>query len=187
MARVKSYRKKIACLESLWDSDVEQQLSVVPIVELASKLHNLKFTHLTCNTKEELKHNLKKLKRKPGYGILYLSFHGHPGEIVVDGSKVKIESLASLMGTGFTSWVVHFGTCETIKIEKERIYNFIEATGVSMVLGYKTDVDWADATALDFLLLDWLQWYKDMRRMWNRFRRNYKDLISITGLRAFHG
>ena len=118
---------------------------------------------------------------------MYLSFHGHPGEIVVDGSKIKIESLASLMGTGFTDWVVHFGSCETIDTEKQRIYDFIEATGVSMVLGYKRDVYWAEATALDFLLLDWLQWYKDMRRMWNRFRKNYKDLISITGLKAFHG
>jgi hypothetical protein len=34
-----------------------------------------------------------------------------------------------------------------------------------MVLGNKTDVYWAEATALDFLLLDWLQWYKDMRNM----------------------
>ena len=187
MARVKSYRKKIACLESLWDSDVEKRLSVIPIVKLASKLHDLKFTHLTCNTQEELKHNLKKLKRKPGYGILYLSFHGHPGEIVVDGFKMKIESLASFMGTGFTNWVVHFGTCETIDTEKDRIYDFIEATGVSMVLGYKIDVCWVDATALDFLLLERLQWYKDMRKMWKRFKKNYKDLISITGLRAFHG
>ena len=91
------------------------------------------------------------------------------------------------MGTGFTNWVVHFGTCASIDIEKERIYDFIEATGVSIVFGYKTYVDWVDATALDFILLDWLQWYKDMRKMWERFRKNYKDLISITGLRAFHG
>lgn len=186
MARVKSYRKKIACLESLWDSDVEERLSVIPIVKLVSNLHNLKFTYMTCNTREELKHNLKKLKRKPGYGILYLSFHGHPGEIVVDGSKLKIESLASLMGNGFTDWVVHFGSCETIDTDKHRIYDFIEATGVSMVLGYKRDIDWSEATALDLFLLDWLQWYRDMRRMWNRFRKNYKDLISITGLKAFH-
>ena len=179
MARTKSYKKKIACLESLWDSDIEQRLSVIPIVELTSTLHNLKFIHLTCNTQAELKHNLNKLKRKRGYGILYLSFHGHPGEIVVDGAKIKIESLASLMGTGFANWIVHFGTCASIDIEKERIYNFIETTGVSMVLGYKTYVDWVDATALDFILLDWLQWYKDMRKMWERFRKNYKDLISI--------
>ena len=62
-----------------------------------------------------------------------------------------------------------------------------EVTVVAMVLGYKTYVDWVDATALDFILLDWLQWYKDMRKMWDRFRKNYKDLISITGLKAFHG
>jgi len=62
----------------------------------------------------------------------------------------------------------------------------MEATGVSMVMGYRKDVNWSEATALDFLILDWLQRYKDMRRMWSRFRKNYKDLISITGLRAFH-
>jgi len=34
-----------------------------------------------------------------------------------------------------------------------------------MVLDYRIDVYWVDAAALDFLLLDWLQWYKYMRRM----------------------
>ena len=91
------------------------------------------------------------------------------------------------MGKGFRNWIVHFGGCETINTEEHRIHDFMEATEVSIVLGYKRDVDWTEATALDFLLLDWLQWYKDMRRMWYRFRKNYKDLISITGLRAFHG
>jgi len=56
-----------------------------------------------------------------------------------------------------------------------------------MVLGYRIDVYWADTAALEFLLLDWLQWYKDMRRMWIRFKKDNKDLISITGLKAFHG
>ena len=117
----------------------------------------------------------------------HLSFHGHPGEIIVDGHTIKIESFASFMGRGFTNWVVHFGSCGMINTEKQRIHDFMEATGVSMVLGYKRHVDWIEATALDFLLLDWLQWYKDMRRRWHRFRNNYKDLISNTGLRAFHG
>ena len=90
------------------------------------------------------------------------------------------------MGKGFANWVVHFGCCETIDMGKGRIHDFMEATGVSMVLGYKTAVYWTESTALDFLLLDWLQWYRDMRRMWVRFRQNYRELISNTGLRAFH-
>ena len=49
------------------------------------------------------------------------------------------------------------------------------------------DSSFHDATALDFILLDWLQWYKDMRKMWGRFRKDYKNLISITGVRAFPG
>jgi hypothetical protein len=115
-----------------------------------------------------------------------ISFHGHPGEIIVDGHTLKIETLASYMGTGFTDWTIHFGTCETINTDKDRVYDFIEATGVSMVLGYRIDVYWAEAAAMDFLLLDWIQCYRDMRRMWMGFMNDYKDLISITGLRAFH-
>jgi hypothetical protein len=56
-----------------------------------------------------------------------------------------------------------------------------------MVLGYTTEVYWTESTALDFLLLDSLQWYRDMRRMWVRFRKSYRELISNTGLKAFHG
>jgi len=36
----------------------------------------------------------------------------------VDGHSVKINSLASLMGKGFTDWIVHFGCCETIDMSE---------------------------------------------------------------------
>jgi len=159
---------------------------LLPILKLVSRLHDLKFIYLTCDTREELKHNLNKLKKKPGYGILYLSFHGHPGQIVLDTLRIRMESLASYMERGFENWVVHFGSCETIDIEVSRITRFMDATAVSMVLGYKKDVNWSEAAALDLLILDWLQRYRDMRRMWSGFNKNYKDLISITGLKAFH-
>lgn len=82
--------------------------------------------------------------------------------------------------------VVHFGSCETIDIEKYRISNFIAVTEVSMVVGYKRDVDWIDSAAMDLLLLDWLQEYKNMHQLWKRIKMNYKDLITITGLKAFY-
>jgi hypothetical protein len=185
MSRVKSYKKKIACLESLWDQDIETRLSVIPILELASKLHDIKFTHLTCNTREELKHNLKKLRKKRGYGILYLAFHGNPGEIILDESTIKIETIASMMGKEFANWIIHFGSCGTVDTEEVRITHFIQRTEVSMVVGYKKDVHWAESAAVDFLLLDWFQRYKDMGKLWKRFSKHYRGLISITGLKAF--
>src|SRR5213592_39343 len=37
MGRTKSHKKNIACLESLWDGNIESRLSVVPLLELASR------------------------------------------------------------------------------------------------------------------------------------------------------
>ena len=186
MARVRSYEKHIACLESLWNHDIENRLTVVPILELVTKVDHLKFIYLTCNTSEELHYNLRKLKRKRKYGILYLSFHGRPGEIVLDEKPIDLETLAEQMGRGFTDWVVHFGTCATINVEKQRIIEFINETNVSLVLGYKIDVPWIESAALDILLFDWLQSYKDMRSFWFNFRKRHADLVALTGLTAFH-
>lgn len=185
MGRARSHKKNIACVESLWDGNIESRLSVVPLLELASKVDELKFAYLSCNTEGELKHNLKKLRRKRGYGILYLACHGRPGEIVLDESSVDMEELAALMGDGFINWVIHFGTCATINVEGARISRFIAATQVSMVLGYKTDVDWIDSAAIDLVLFDRLQEYRDMHRFWAHFKGRYRDLVSVTGLRAF--
>lgn len=182
----KDYRKNIACLESLWNSNIENRLSVVPILELVSKVNGVRYTYLTCNTREELGHNLGKLKRKRRYGILYLSFHGKPGEVVLDGTSVDLETLATLMDKGFAGWVVHFGTCATIDIPRARMRKFMNATAVAMVLGYGTHVNWVASAALDLLLFDWLQYYGDMRRLWTGFKKSHTGLIANTGLRAFH-
>jgi hypothetical protein len=186
MARLPTYQKNIACLESLWDADIENRLSVRPILKLASMMNNVKFTYLTCNTREEMKHNLEKLKGLRGYGILYLAFHGKPGVLLLDESSVDLETLAAFMGRGFVDWVVHFGSCSTIDVERYRIRNFMNATGVSMVLGYKKDVDWIESTVTDLLFLDWLQSYKNMKSLWKRFRERYRELVARTGLMAFH-
>jgi hypothetical protein len=71
-------------------------------------------------------------------------------------------------------------------VKKDRIMDFISMTEVTMVMGYKREVVWLDGAALDLLVLNWLQLYKDMGRFWNRFRRVYKDLIVATGLEVFH-
>src|SRR5262245_35053929 len=111
MAGSATHRKNIACLESLWNADLEQRLSVVPILELISRINRTRYTHLTCNTREELAYNLRKLRRGRGYRILYLSLHGKPGEVLLDGGRTDLESLAMMMGTRFAGWAIHFGSC----------------------------------------------------------------------------
>jgi len=179
----KQKKKSIICLESLWDQDLEshRRLSMGPIMELVSKLNEVKLILLSCNTKEELRYNLVKIKRRSGYGILYFAFHGSPGEIQLDEGSIDLETLAGFMGRGFANWVVHFGTCSTIDTDRERIANFLDSTRISMIAGYKKDVIWTDSAALDLLFLTWLQRYKNMRALWKKFKKTYSGLISNTG------
>ena len=186
MVRAINHGKNIACLESLWDKDIEHPFSVAPILELSSKINSVKFIHLSCNTIEELVHHLDLLKKRRGYGILYLSFHGSPGMILLDGTPLDIETLGDLMGKGFENWVIHFGCCLTMRVEKKKKIGFMKRTNVLMVSGYKTDVDWLNGTVMDLLLLTFLLPRENIKRNWMIFKHLYRDLISFTGLEVYH-
>ena len=186
MAKARDHRKNIACLESLWNSDMENRLSVVPILDLVCRINRIKYTYLTCNTREELAYNLGKLGKGRGYRILYLSLHGKPGEIILDGGRTDLESLAGMMGTRFAGWAVHFGSCSTIAVPLSRIRAFMAATRVAMVSGYRKDVNWVATAALDLMFFDWLQYYGDTRIAWKTFSRSNREQIARTGLKAFH-
>ncbi len=102
------------------------------------------------------------------------------------GSKARLETIAEFMGRRFSNWIVHFGSCWTLRVSKRRIFNFIEKTNVLMTIGYRKEVVWMESSAVDLLLFDLIQEYKDMRRFWDRFRLTYRELIRKTGLGAFH-
>ena len=186
MERVKTKKKDIACLESLWDSDIEQPLTVAPILGVIAKRHHVRVSHLTCNTKEELEFSIKELPSRSSYRILYLAFHGMPGKIELgDGSIVTLEELAGLMETKFKGWVVHFGTCGTLSAGRKQLQRFLESTQTSLLIGYKGGVDWVDSAAMDLIVLDWLQEFKNLRALWNQIRIDYAGLIQLTGLTVF--
>jgi hypothetical protein len=186
MAKIKRAKKDIACLESLWDFDVEQALTVEPILDVIAKVHHVHFSHLACNTGEEFKFNLRTLPSRSSYRILYLAFHGSPGEIgLADGSHVNLEELSGLMGTKFKGWVVHFGSCDTLSTSTKRLQRFFDGTQTSLLVGYKGYINWVDSAAMDLIILDWLQYFKDLRAMWKRMRKDYPDLIKLNGLTVF--
>lgn len=185
MSRLRHYLKNIACLESIWDQDLENRMSVRPVLELTSYATGAKFIYLTCNTKPELRHNLELLWKRKGYGILLLSFHGDPGIIELAGTNVNLESLAWMMRKHFAGWVVHFASCSTVKIDEERMAKFVKQTGVAMVMGYTEAVDWTDGSVMDLLLLSRLQYYRNVRSLWKHLAKRYPGLLKMTGLEVF--
>jgi hypothetical protein len=186
MPRVRLYLKNIVCLESLWDGDLENRLSMLPILELTARTTNAKFVCLTCNTKAELKHNLGLFGKMKGYGILMLAFHGDKGKIELPGHiLVSLESLSDMMKRQFAGWIVHFATCDTISVEDARMARFVEETGVSVVTGYTKEVDWIEGSIMDLLLMRWLQYYRNLGALLKHLHKSYPDLMKLTGLKIY--
>ena len=186
MPRLKRYEKHIACIESLWEKKIENRLSMQPLLELVSKYHRIQYRHLICSTIQELEFDLRNVASGDKYSILYLAFHGKPGRIeLADGSEVSLKSLAMLMRKRFKGRVVHFGGCSILKTAPENIIDFLKTTGVSMVVGYRRDLHWIEGSAMDLLIFEWLQYYKNMAPLWERFKRKYPDMIASTGLEVY--
>lgn len=178
-----SRKRNIACLESLWTNRVENRLNVVPMLEVISRSWNARFSHLTCNTREELKYNLNLLCRR-NYGILYFAFHGSPGVIKLHGDKITLEELAEMMNCRFSNWIIHFGTCATIRKEKA-VHKFVEQTNVSLVTGFTRVVDWIESSAFELLLFQAFHTYKSPKVVCRSLMNKYPDLAELTGFKVF--
>lgn len=184
MPRAAAYAKQIACIESLVDR--EERLSTQPMLEFIASVQSVRLSHLPCDTEEELVDGLRTLAKLRSDGILYIALHGDPGAIhLADGTTLELEDLAELMGTRFAGWVIHFGSCSTMRASDKRLAAFCEATGAPFLLGYRKDVDWVESSALDMLLFQALQQYVDFNACWRYVERRYPDLIEHTGLTAF--
>ena len=183
--------KNIACLEALWDDNLEERLTAAALLDLAAKISEVKFTLLSCNTREEFEFNIAKLsisRIKKHYGVLYLVFHGEPGRISLsDEVPLSLEELADIFGNRFKGWIVHFSSCSTLAIKENRLKNFIRDTKVSLVIGYTKSMSWSECMAMDLLLFENIADHKRLWDMKKRVESRYGELVKTTGLRFYSG
>ena len=182
MKRSKNYLKPILALEGAWTADLVNRLSVSPILEMLGKFDGTACVHLPSNTLEEFSFNLDIYKGVKEKGILLLSFHGRPGRLSLMSSEIEIEQIGRLMGRKFKNWILYLDSCSVLRIERDRIDTFIQDTGVSFVIGYTKDSPWIEGTAIQLIVLNQLQKYRNMGTFWRRFQKQYSSLIKITGL-----
>jgi hypothetical protein len=188
----KNGSKNIACLEGLWDENLENRITATALLDLVTKISETKFTILSCNTREELEFNINKLcisRTKRNYGVLYLVFHGGgSGRISLSHDAfLSLEEVTGIMGDRFKGWVVHFSACSTLAVPDARLRNFIRQTKVSMVIGYTKDMYWSECLAMDLLLFETIADYKRLSDMKKQVVSRYGELVKMTGLRFYSG
>lgn len=153
----------IFCLETDWWSDFNRSSTVVPVLNLLSQGMRTRVPHVhrDVGTREELAFYLGRWSQRgtAKYSILYLAFHGEPGCIRLGDQRrresvVTLDDLADMLGTGLSRRVIHFGSCETLAVDRRIIRRFLDRTGLVAASGFRTPVDWLDSAVFEVLLFE---------------------------------
>ena len=114
---------------------------------LETTKHRVSYLHFDVGTREEFDFYLKKWgQAKVGdtYPILYLGFHGAPGEVTVGEGRhgsITLDDLAERLEGRCRGRVIHFGSCGTAAVHGRELTKFRARTEALAVCGYKEGVD----------------------------------------------
>ncbi len=175
------YQRFIFCLEGEWeDRNLGGQNSVLPMLQFIEQNFGIQYIHRKVGTKESLLYYLEKSQQYPDHGIIYMAFHGAEGAIYPsEGNPVYlIKHLASRQKGLLKNKLVHFSSCDTIKIPEKKLNLFIQATGAEAVSGFKGSVDWLDGTLLEIAFFSFCQRFKSFKRVKNELYKQYNELAT---------
>ena len=166
----------IFCLETIW-FDERSNPSTHSLLELLERLQGIPFVYRDISTWEEIDFCLgrwvgrsmyKKDYRLGDLGILYLGFHGSPGEISLrdDLSYAQDEDEVDLAAIGesltreksysdCSGRVVHFASCSVLRAPA-KTREFKEQIGAACVSGYRNDVNSRESWAFELMYLSLL-------------------------------
>lgn len=183
MAKKKDQTKGIFCLEEpAWWGGIKNRTTVEPLLHLLEKLkeYDVPYLHHDCATREEFEFFSQKWVARSfdKYPILYLGFHGGPGEITVGQQSVTLTDLADLLGDETCAGrLIHFGACRTLAASEQKLDRFLNDTGALAVCGYRKTVPFLESCAFEVLFLGRLR-FMSFRRSASvgKFDKDLRDL-----------
>lgn len=184
-----TFASGVFALEGDPGEDSKRQYSVRPLLQLLNSLNDTDFMFRDIGTVEELQHYVRRwtLAKNNEFDIGYFSFHGSPGALwFPDGRKspVTLEDLGGWLHGRAEGRIIHFCACSAMRLGEVRLQDFRERTGAKAVMGYRTDVDWAESMAFDTLLFSALRHYARLGDVVNYLDRVSGTLRERLGFRA---
>ena len=172
--------KNILCLESHWGgSTIEPRASVKPLLDYITTGRGTSYTYNFVYTREEFKYILENVNVKK-HNLLFLAFHGKPGNIMLgkDGeSLIDMDELSGILDGRFSGYGIHFSSCSVLNLDEEKVTDFVSDTGASFVSGYGQGVDYNEGALMDMAFLSKWFYYRNMTSMFKSIKKSYKDFI----------
>ena len=182
MARKRDQKKGVFCLETHSWEGIRDRSSIEHVLRLLEAVNRVRYLHFDVGTREEFDFYLKKwagASFRETHPILYLSFHGDPGEIVVGegrNTSMTLDELAERLEGRCKGRVVHFASCGTAAAPSRELKTFLKRTEALAVCGYKETVEWLPSAAFDILVLEGLQYASFVQRSSvEKFDRDLKE------------
>ena len=163
----------IFCLETIW-FDERSNPSTRSLLELLEGLQGVPFVHRDVSTKEEMDFCLgrwvgrstnKKDYQLGDLGILYLGFHGSPGQISLredqshwdDEDEVDLEEIGESLAHEDNKYdcsgsVIHFASCSVLRAPA-RAEELRKQVGAACVSGYTKSVESTASWAFELMYL----------------------------------
>ena len=149
--------KRIYCIEGHWNyGKREVEPSVEPILQMLQGLGQWPYARRDCATTVEMSYWIDHEWNRCREGsVLYLATHGEEGRISLsDRHSVDVAGI----NADCTNRWVHFGGCNVLSVQEDRIGELMYKSGATVVSGYTVETGWADITlppavALELLLL----------------------------------
>lgn len=153
---------RIFCLETEWDQtlhDLKKKSPVLPLLDFLENAIRIDYTFRQVATESDFKYYIEHLQQPSysAYDIIYLCFHGAEQTICfADKTNLNLIDFAKNEEyTGiFEGRNVHFGSCSTLKMNKEEVLQFKKTTKARMITGYTEDVDFTSSFIFETWLLN---------------------------------
>jgi hypothetical protein len=181
-------RQGIFCVEGGWSSRLTDNDSVLPLLTFVRGRGEVPFIHRYVETFDALETLLVKWSQKQysRYSLGYLGFHGSPGTLHLGRRRLALPELAEMLGKGASGKFLYLGSCGVLDVERDELKQFMKATDLRGIAGYRADVDWFESSAFDLLLFDALTYYPRATDAENWLRKRVPDLMGNLECRFVH-
>ncbi|WP_151087756.1 DUF6642 family protein [Hymenobacter baengnokdamensis] len=180
------HKKNIVCIEGRWERDLTKLNSVAAGLQLLYE--NKVVAKQCCKQSHSAATTLSLLveftqKKYASFSIIYLSFHGSPNIIGFAKEAVTLEELQEKLANKLHGKILHFGSCQTLNVNKRVLTKFLKVTGARAISGFTKDIPFIESTLLDLLYFERCQYRKEMNHVEHDMSSHYSQLCKRLGFR----